>query len=252
MRPARLIIAIALLVATTTLRAPADNANDGYRKDVAQDIERDHGVKLDWRKYDLGTLMSIQSRIAVAKEIESEHRLRFDWQKHSLSDLMSIQSRIATTKEIAREHGVKLDWQKHTLSNLMDTQARLDVVARIKRDTGKSLDWRKHSLSQLLAMEKPARPDPKQRRQEVAAPPADAPVGGFLGNAIEARIDGEFEGWDGDTIVKLTNGQIWQQTDAQYTYHYTYNPEVLLFNSGGGWKMRVNGVDRNVRVDRLK
>jgi len=29
--------------------------------------------------------------------------------------------------------------------------------------------------------------------------------------AIESRVDGEFEGWDGETIFPLTNGQIWQQ-----------------------------------------
>ena len=31
-------------------------------------------------------------------------------------------------------------------------------------------------------------------------------------NVIESRIDGEFTGWSGDTIFKLRNGQIWQQS----------------------------------------
>ncbi len=30
---------------------------------------------------------------------------------------------------------------------------------------------------------------------------------------IECKIDGAFEGWEGETIVKLTNGQIWQQSE---------------------------------------
>ncbi len=30
---------------------------------------------------------------------------------------------------------------------------------------------------------------------------------------IESKIDGESEGFEGDTIFKLTNGQIWQQID---------------------------------------
>lgn len=37
--------------------------------------------------------------------------------------------------------------------------------------------------------------------------------------AIESEIEGEFNGWDGETIFKLTNGQIWQQ--AEYDYEYT-------------------------------
>ena len=35
-------------------------------------------------------------------------------------------------------------------------------------------------------------------------------------SVIESQIDGEFHGWDGETIFKLTNGQIWQQ--AEYGY----------------------------------
>jgi hypothetical protein len=30
-------------------------------------------------------------------------------------------------------------------------------------------------------------------------------------DVIESQIDGDFEGWDGETIFKLTNGEIWQQ-----------------------------------------
>ncbi len=28
-------------------------------------------------------------------------------------------------------------------------------------------------------------------------------------NVIETQIDGDFEGWEGETIVKLMNGQVW-------------------------------------------
>jgi hypothetical protein len=50
----------------------------------------------------------------------------------------------------------------------------------------------------------------------------------------ESQIDGDFEGWEGETIVKLTNGQIWQQTEYHYEYHYAFMPEVLIYPSGGG------------------
>lgn len=36
-------------------------------------------------------------------------------------------------------------------------------------------------------------------------------------DVIESRIEGEFEGWDGDTIFELENGQIWQQSSYAYT-----------------------------------
>ncbi|OGP03826.1 MAG: hypothetical protein A2Z93_13355 [Curvibacter sp. GWA2_64_110] len=69
---------------------------------------------------------------------------------------------------------------------------------------------------------------------------------------MESQIDGDFEGWDGDTVVKLTNGQIWQQSEYHYEYHYAFMPEVLIYPSGGGYKMKVDGADEAVAVRRLK
>lgn len=69
---------------------------------------------------------------------------------------------------------------------------------------------------------------------------------------VESAIDGEFEGWDGDTIFQLENGQVWQQSSYAYTYHYAYNPDVLIFDDGGEWTMKVEGVDETITVERLK
>ena len=70
-------------------------------------------------------------------------------------------------------------------------------------------------------------------------------------STIESQIDGTFEGWDGETIFKLTNGQIWQQTEYHYTYHYAYRPRVTIFNSSGGCKLMVEGVSQTIRVRQL-
>lgn len=71
-------------------------------------------------------------------------------------------------------------------------------------------------------------------------------------DVIESRIDGTFEGWSGDTIFKLANGQIWQQTSYAYTYHYAYRPEVVIYRSGLVYKMSVEGVGTQITVKRLK
>lgn len=71
-------------------------------------------------------------------------------------------------------------------------------------------------------------------------------------NAIESRIDGEFSGWEGETLVKLMNGQVWQQNDYHYEYHYAYMPDVLIFRSGGSFKMRVGGTSRAVGVTQIR
>ena len=66
--------------------------------------------------------------------------------------------------------------------------------------------------------------------------------------AIESEIDGEFEGWNGETIFKLSNGQIWQQDEYDYEYEYAYRPDVLIFRDGSYWKMKVEDMDETIKV----
>jgi len=68
---------------------------------------------------------------------------------------------------------------------------------------------------------------------------------------IESQIDGEFEGFEGETIIKLMNGQIWQQTEYWYHYHYSYMPKVIIFRSGEGYKIKVDGIDKAIGVTLL-
>lgn len=69
---------------------------------------------------------------------------------------------------------------------------------------------------------------------------------------IQSTIDGTFEGWDGDTLFPLTNGQIWQQAEYNYHYHYAYRPKVTIHKISSGWKMKVEGVDKEIKVKRIK
>lgn len=71
-------------------------------------------------------------------------------------------------------------------------------------------------------------------------------------DSIESQIDGSFKGWDGETVFKLTNGQVWQQSSYSYTYHYSYRPTVLIYPTDGGCKMKVDGVSDSIPVKRLK
>jgi len=63
-------------------------------------------------------------------------------------------------------------------------------------------------------------------------------------------IEGEFEGWDGETVFKQANGQVWQY--ATYTYHYAYQPKVTILKTQGTYKMKVDGVSSGIIVKRLK
>lgn len=75
---------------------------------------------------------------------------------------------------------------------------------------------------------------------------------GGCSSPIESQIDGEFKGWSGETIFKLTNGQIWQQSNYSYTYSYSYRPKITIYSASGGCKLKVDGLCDTIGVKRLK
>ena len=93
----------------------------------------------------------------------------------------------------------------------------------------------------------PAEPEP---------PPAprwgEQPAGSRAECDVESTVDGEFEGWDGETLIKLMNGQIWEQSEYHYEYLYSYMPRVTVFRSRGQCKMWIEGADEPVGVRRVK
>jgi hypothetical protein len=68
---------------------------------------------------------------------------------------------------------------------------------------------------------------------------------------IHSQITGDFNGFDDEAAFSLTNGQVWQQVFPTYEYHYSYRPEVFIFNANGVLTLHVLGVDTNVSVRRL-
>lgn len=66
---------------------------------------------------------------------------------------------------------------------------------------------------------------------------------------IESKLDGDFEGFEEGRLFKLTNGDIWEQTDYTYSYSYSYRPDVLIYKDGSSYKMIVDGdMDHKVKV----
>ena len=69
---------------------------------------------------------------------------------------------------------------------------------------------------------------------------------------IQSTVDGEFKGFDGNTVVKLSNGNVWRQTEYFYEYHYAYMPKVLIVRRGSAYVMKVEGISKSVGVERLR
>ena len=88
--------------------------------------------------------------------------------------------------------------------------------------------------------------------RQIAAAAGTKSTEGGTPEVIESEIDGEFHGWSGDTVFKLANGQIWQQAEYDYDYEYDYRPEIMIFKTAGGYKMKVEGVEDTIYVKRIK
>lgn len=85
-----------------------------------------------------------------------------------------------------------------------------------------------------------------------SAPSAKLASTGDCSPAIETQIDGDFNGWDGDAIFKLQNGQIWEQVEYDYEYEYDFMPDVTIYSASDGCRMKVDGMDDTILVKRIK
>lgn len=72
----------------------------------------------------------------------------------------------------------------------------------------------------------------------------------LIRDVIKATIVNDFNGWSGDTIFELDNGQIWKQSEYDYDYNYSYRPNAIIYSNGCDYKILVEG--KCVRVKRVK
>lgn len=72
----------------------------------------------------------------------------------------------------------------------------------------------------------------------------------LIDDVIKATIVNDFNGWSGDTIFELDNGQIWKQSEYDYDYNYSYRPDAIIYSNGYDYKILVEG--NSVGVKRLK
>jgi len=88
--------------------------------------------------------------------------------------------------------------------------------------------------------------------RSAAEEPTQSTVRSKCSPAVESTLAGNFNGWSGDTIFKLDNGQIWEQAEYAYTYSYSYRPEVTIYQTSGGCRMKVEDENETILVKRIK
>lgn len=71
--------------------------------------------------------------------------------------------------------------------------------------------------------------------------------------AITSRIPGTFEGWDGNSRIRLANGQVWRIVDSSSVSVYLQEPAVRVERTVfGGYRMEIQGVKTAPRVQRVQ
>ena len=66
-----------------------------------------------------------------------------------------------------------------------------------------------------------------------------------------SKIASDFSGCSGSSIYQLVNGQMWQQSDYRYEYHYAYRPEARIVEENGRNLLFVEGLSAPVVVRRV-
>ena len=63
-----------------------------------------------------------------------------------------------------------------------------------------------------------------------------------------STIDGAFEGFNDQVLLKLIDGSYWVQDEYKYWYHYAYRPGAVILRGNGKFFIQVDGKSEIVPV----
>lgn len=90
------------------------------------------------------------------------------------------------------------------------------------------------------------------------APAADTiglpPARTDSGDRVQSRLMGSFRGWSGNTVFRLENGQVWQQTGGGELAGVNLESPSVTIEKGmlGAWYLRVEGYNSRAKVKRVE
>jgi hypothetical protein len=240
------------LVIVTTLAFLASSYAQDYQA-IQKQKNQDRAAFWAEKGYTFdSTYMTAYSMDQKVKDID---RARF-WKEKGYSfnpDYMTAYSMDQKVKDIDRARF----WKEKGYSFNPDYMTAYSMDQKVK-DIERAKYWKEkgHNFDSAYmtaySMDLAVRTGAKSQTKSLATTPYSRPIPATP-TVIETQMDGDFEGWEGETIFKLANGQIWQQSEYAFTYTYSYRPDVLIYRSEtGGWKMQVEGVERTIGVQRLK
>ncbi len=159
------------------------------------------------------------------------------WSKDEVTPMILVKPSGFGTFVPDGENSLGLSWTK---SQVVPTVLVKPYIGAFVPSEGNSIGniWTKEDVKPVLFVEPsfgafvPA--NASAQSPAVAPQPTRSAASSACGSAIDTHIDGDFNGWEGETIYKMDNGTIWKQANYHYHYHYAYHPSVLIFPSGAG------------------
>ena len=56
---------------------------------------------------------------------------------------------------------------------------------------------------------------------------------------FKGKIESDFNGFDDNSVFKMSNGTYWVQTRYRYWYHYAYRPNAVITEENGSYILTV-------------
>ncbi len=80
------------------------------------------------------------------------------------------------------------------------------------------------------------------------------PAASESGDRVQSRLLGSFRGWSGNTVFRLENGQVWQQTGGGELAGVNLESPGVTIEKGvfGAWYLRVEGYNSRAKVKRVE
>jgi hypothetical protein len=70
---------------------------------------------------------------------------------------------------------------------------------------------------------------------------------------FKGKIKDTFNGWNGDTVIELIDGSLWEQDDNQIEVAFAFQPDIIIYRHDyeTSFYASVEGVDKHVKVNQF-
>ena len=69
---------------------------------------------------------------------------------------------------------------------------------------------------------------------------------------FESKLNGKFDGWNGNTIYQLKNGTKWRLIENKNSYQSSFSPKAFVWREGEEYYLEIVGAGTKEKVRRVE